>query len=401
MTNKLPRRVIFLGWISFFADISSEMIYPLLPLFLVGVLHSPVIGLGLIEGAAQAIVSVVSAFSGTISDRSGRRVSYVRWGYGLPILGKTLICLAGSWYVVLLGRSVDRFGKGIRGTPRDALLADAVDANKRGEAFGYHRMMDTAGAFVGVVIAAVILWLFQGQNTEFVYRIVFGLAALLACCSFIISFFIHDGEVSRHVGDGDNATKAYSIWSAIAGLGREYWTTLLILTVFAFANSSDTFLLLRASDIGLSSFQVVLIYALYNLSYSLFSFSAGKLSDQYGRWKVIVTGWAIYSLVYAGIATTNTFYIWGLFPLYGIYMALTEGVSKALIIDCVPSQTKGTALGILYMALGLSALSSNLLAGYLWDNFGKTTPFWVGSLVAVISILIVFLTGRLVAIERS
>ena len=395
LKEKLPKRVILLGWVSFFADISSEMLYPLMPLFLVGVLGAPILALGFIEGIAHAIVSVMSAFSGTITDRTGKRVSFIRWGYGLPVLGKTIICLAGSWYFVLLGRSVDRFGKGLRGSPRDALIANAIKPERRGEAFGYHRMMDTAGAFVGVMIAASALWFLEGRNIELVYRIIFGIAALLAFCSLIVSFFVQEIDATPIPQTAAEMAQSKSFSLTVSGLGREYWITLLILIVFAFANSSDTFLLLRASDVGLSALQVVLIYALYNLSYSLFSYSSGKLSDSYGRWKIIAIGWAIYAFVYSGIALTDNFFIWGLFALYGVYMALTEGVSKALIIDCVPAVKRGTALGILYMALGFSALSSNLLAGYLWDNSGKTAPFWVGSMTALVAILLIIFSGRL------
>lgn len=368
------------------------MIYPLLPLFLFSVLGSPALALGLIEGTAQVIVSIMSAYSGTISDRTGKRVNFIRWGYGLPILGKTLICLAGSWQHVLLGRSLDRFGKGLRGSPRDALIADAIDSVRRGQAFGYHRMMDTAGAFVGVIIAAAALWLLQGSNIEFIYRVVFGLAALLALCSLVVSFFVQESDAVTIKQAPVKTTLAQDLYT---GLGRDYWITLLILSVFAFANSSDTFLMLRAADVGLSVLQVVLVYAVYNLSYSLFSYSCGKLSDKFGRWRVISLGWGIYSLVYLGIATSDNIMIWGLFALYGVYMAFTEGVSKALIVDCVPSHKRGAALGMLYLALGFCALSSNLLAGFLWDNFGKTIPFLVGSIVALFAILAIFLSGRL------
>lgn len=396
MRSRLPKRVILLGWVSFFADISSEMIYPLMPLFLVGILGSPTLALGMIEGIAQAIVSVLSAFSGSITDRTGKRVPLVRWGYGLPILGKSIVALAGSWHLVLVGRSIDRFGKGLRGSPRDALIADAIDADRRGEAFGYHRMMDTAGAFVGVMIAGAALWLLQRQNIESAYRVIFGLAAFLAFCSLIVSLFVQETDSSpKQDMIKVETSKAKEFRSSLQGLGSEYWITLLILSIFAFANSSDAFLLLKASDVGLSGLQVVLIYALYNLSYSLFSPTAGKLSDYSGRWKIICIGWAIYALVYAGVAITNDFYIWGLFALYGVYMALTEGVSKALVIDCVPNEKRGTALGLLYMALGFSALSSNVLTGFLWDNFGQTVPFIVGSLMAVVAIAIVLFSGKL------
>lgn len=335
----------------FFADISSEMIYPLIPLFLVGVLGAPLVALGLIEGVAQAIVSIMSPFSGAITDKTGKRLTFVRWGYGLPILGKALISVAGSWYFIPLGRSLDRFGKGLRVSPRDALIADLIDADRRGEAFSYHRMMDTAGAFVGVLIAALVLWFLRGEKTELVYRLVFGLSAILAFCSLIVTFYVRESKAVITLQKDERETVSQKVCFSIQGLGSEYCVTLLILTVFAFANSSDTFLLLRAFDVGLSALEVVLLYALYNLGYSLFYYSAGKLSDKHGPWTVIAIGWSIYAIVCVGIALTNPFYIWGLSALYGVYMALTEGVSKALVVDSVPSAKRGTALGILYMAL--------------------------------------------------
>lgn len=190
----LPRQVIVLGWVSFFADISSEMIYPLIPLFLVNVLGGTTLALGLIEGVAQGIVSIMSPLSGLTTDRTGRRLPWVRGGYGLPIIGKALLALAGSWHLVFIGRAVDRLGKGLRGSPRDALIADAISAERRGEAFGYHRMMDTAGAFVGVLFAAVALWYFGNAETSSGYRMLFALAALFACVSLASTFLVHEAH---------------------------------------------------------------------------------------------------------------------------------------------------------------------------------------------------------------
>lgn len=190
--NELPQQVILLGWVSFFADISSEMIYPIIPLFLVGVLGSSSSALGFIEGMAQAIVSVIALLSGIFSDRIQRRVPFVRWGYGLPILGKFIISISTSWHFLLVGRLADRFGKGLRGSPRDALLAESIQYSRRGEAFGFHRMMDTAGALVGVLIAAGCLWQWQNKGAEFVYRLIFIIAAILALCLLIVSFFVSE-----------------------------------------------------------------------------------------------------------------------------------------------------------------------------------------------------------------
>ena len=393
--NKLPRQVIILSWVSFFADVSSEMIYPLMPLFLVGVLGSPALALGIIEGSAQLIVSVISVFSGSISDDARKRISFVRWGYGLPILGKSLICIAGSWHLVLFGRAIDRLGKGLRSSPRDALIAEAVKLDQRGQAFGFHRGLDTAGAFIGVMLAALILWLLQLRDTEVIYRVVFLIAAVIAVFALSATFFVSESKPPEFNLLETNTLKSSTILAAMRGLGREYWITLAILMVFSFANSSDAFLLLRAADLGISSLNVIFIYAVYNLSYALFSYPAGILSDRHGRWRVITSGWAIYMIVYVGVARSDGSLIWGLFALYGVYMAMTEGVSKALVVDCVPHDKKGTAVGVLYMSLGLSALASNLLAGYLWDYCGTAVPFWVGAFCALAAILLVLLSGRL------
>lgn len=392
MNKNLPRQVTVLGWVSFFADISSEMIYPLMPVFVVTVLGAQPVVLGLIEGVAQAIVSVLSVAIGVMTDRNGKRVPFVRWGYGLPILGKALISVAGTWYVVLLGRSIDRVGKGLRSSPRDALIDDACEGSIRGRAFGFHRMMDTAGAVIGVALSGAVLWCYQGRgDVATVLRVVFAAATIFAFCSLVVTLLVEEKQVlstELHERNREMGAYGYLSWS-IRGLGREYWITLSILTVFAFANSSDLFLLLKATDLGFTPLEGVMVYAWYNVTYAALSYGAGKLSDSHGRWQIILAGWVLYAVVYAGIAviTANVFMLWVLFGLYGIYMALTEGVSKALIIDCVPPERKGLALSLLYMILGFSTLSSNIIAGYLWQTFGSSSPFWVGAGAAIIAAL--------------
>lgn len=384
-TKRLPKTIILLAWVSFFADVSTDMIYPLIPIFISQVLGEQILTLGLIEGIAQAVVSILAAFSGILSDKIGKRIHFVRIGYGLPIIGKTIISFATSWQSLLIGRLIDRFGKGLRGSPRDSIIANSIESSRSGEAFGFHRMLDTLGAFVGVIIAVFILWFLKDQNIENVCRKVFTVSAILALFSLAISLFVKEQKISK---------KKFDFKLNLSDLNKKYWVTLGILSTFAFANSSDTFLLLKASDVGLSPLQVVLAYALYNFCYASFSLPAGKLSDKLGKWKMILAGWSIYALVYAGIAFTSSYYLWFLFALYGIYMALTEGVSKALISDTIPNHAKGTAFGILYMSLGFSALSSNIIAGYSWDNFGKSTPFIIGSATSIIAIALLMLNKK-------
>lgn len=395
--KNIPRKVVLLSWVSFLADVSSEMAYPLIPIFIVGTLQSPAFALGLIEGAAQALVSVMSAASGFASDKIKKRALFVRWGYGLPIIGKSLVAGAIAWPMVLLGRSVDRFGKGLRSSPRDALLAEAAGAEDRGRAFGFHRMMDTAGAFIGVALSGLALWLINTGDINSVCRIVLWGAAAFALFSFAASLLVTDEPAKN--GNPSSVSFAEFL-KAARSLSREYWITLIILSVFSFANSSDAFLLLRASDLGFSPLSVVAIYALYNAVYSLLSYPAGILSDKIGRWPVITIGWAVYAAVYAAAALGSIEHIWIIFAAYGAYMALTDGISKALAADSAPAELRGTAIGLLYLALGLSALTSNLTAGLAWDHLGREAPFWIGSGFALLAIAMVLFSGRLFGGKR-
>lgn len=399
----LPRTVWLLSWVSFFADVSSEMTYPLLPLFLVGVLGSSKTQLGMVEGAAVLMVAITTATAGIRSDRTGQRVPWIRMGYGLPVLGKTLIALATAWPLVLGGRLLDRFGKGLRGAPRDALIADAVAAGQRGRAFGLHRAYDTAGALVGVLLASFLLWWLTGtpqkapdggtapaaaETPAWVYRAIFGVGAVLGLASLLLTLLVRESEspsddpiTTSSPTDAPPASAAVEHPGPLA-LPRAYWSVLGVLLVFSLANSSDTFLLLRASDLGLSPWTVVLVYALYNLTYALLSYPAGMLSDRLGRWRVIALGWALYVGVYAGFALLSPSSAWGLWPLmalYGFYMALTDGVGKALIADHAPRERRGAALGVFYSLTGLTALAASLVAGIVWDQVGSAAAFLVGA----------------------
>jgi len=415
----LPRAVWVLSGVSFLADVSSEMVYPLLPLFLVGVLGASKTSLGLVEGAAVLIVALMSALAGFRSDRLKRRVPWIRWGYGLPILGKGIIALATLWPVVLGGRLLDRFGKGLRGAPRDALIADAVAPGLRGRAFGLHRSFDTAGALVGVLLSAFLLWWLTGTPREaapgaalgaaaqapaWVYRAIFGVGAVLGAASLFLTFLVtesvpgkdRDKPPGQRTGsatastDGGSGVNPASARSRSLGLPGSYWSVLGVLVVFSIANSSDTFLLLRASDLGYSPWAVVLVYALYNATYAALSYSAGALSDRLGRWGIIAAGWAIYVGVYTGFAILPRSAAWGVWPLmaaYGVYMALTEGVGKALIADHTPSERRGTAMGLFYALTGVTTLVASLVAGLAWDRFGPAIALGIGAGFACLALL--------------
>jgi len=384
--------VWLLGGVSFFADVSSEMIYPLLPLFIVAVLGASVTSMGWIEGTAQAVVALLTAYAGTHSDRYRRRLPWVRWGYGLPVAGKSLLAVATTWPMVLLGRTIDRVGKGFRSSPRDALIADATPVEMRGRAFGLHRAMDTAGALVGSLLAALLLWRLTGNRGDArPYRVIFAVSAAMGLAAVALTFFVREVPRDKPAEKPQAATRA---------LPPAYWMVLIMLLVFAIANSSDTFLLLRAADVGLSPWSVVLAYSMYNAVYALGSYPAGAISDRVGRWRVIGIGWAVYAVVYAGFAVADSTSVWPLFAIYGLYMALTDGVGKALIADHAPPEHRGRALGIFYLATGITTIMSSVAAGVLWDRVGPAAPFWLGSGAATLAVAILPFVVRRVAPAR-
>lgn len=401
-----------LSWVSFLADVSGEMIYPLLALFLVGVLGSSKAQLGIVEGGAVLIVSVLTAFAGFRSDRSGRRVVWIRVGYALPMLGKAMIAVATGWGVVLGGRLLDRFGKGLRSAPRDAMIAGAVEADQRGRAFGVHRALDTAGALAGVLLSALLLWWMTGtpaksahpgvaataaQTPAWIYRVIFGVGAGLGLASFLLTLLVRESDTAQPTADAPAPARASRGGATATGaqtavrvrLPRSYWMVLGVLVLFSLANSSDTFILLRASDLGYSPWAVVMVYALFNVTYAALSYPAGSLSDRLGRWRIIAVGWVIYAVVYAGFALLPAAHAWGMWPLmalYGIYMALTDGVGKALISDHSPGARRGAAMGIFYALTGLTTLVASLVAGLAWDRSGPTGAFLIGAGFAVVAL---------------
>lgn len=378
----MHRRVWQLGWISFFADVSSEMAYPALPLFMSNVLKAPVAAIGLVEGVAEALVSIMKGLSGIHSDRTGRRTPYLRWGYGLSALGKPMIALAHAWPMVMVARVTDRLGKGVRTTARDALIADTVEAARRGEAFGLHRAMDTAGALVGVGLALALLsWMPEG------YRLLFLLAAIPGAISVALTF-----RLTEATPEEPERTETGNAPVSIRELPRGYWRALGLACVFALGNSSDTFLLLRAQDLGFSAAAAIGAYALYNVTYALLSRPMGVLSDRLGRWRVLGAGWLVYAGVYVGFALLGPHAVWPLFAVYGVYMGFTEGVGKALVADHAPAGSRGTALGFFYLTMGFATLVSSVVAGILWDQIGAAAPFWFGATCALAAAALIPLT---------
>ena len=398
----LPKRVYLLGWISLWADVASEMVYPIIPIYATSVLMAQPTTLGLIEGFAAAIVSFMKGWSGWRSDRIGKRVPYIRWGYLLSAIGKPIVGLPGGWPAVFLGRSIDRFGKGIRTSARDALIADSVDKDQFGQAFGLHRTMDTTGAFLGGVGAVILLVIWPGD-----LRWIFFIAFFPGLVSAILTLHIRDAVKLPPASHDVSEPKRVSFSPA-------YWRAVVIALIFGLANSSDTFLLLRANEVftregsaawlqgwlpasAASHFPLILTtfaYLLYNLAYIAVSYPAGVISDRVGRWGIIGIGWTLYAMVYTGFAYAGGSWMWPLFLGYGLYIGLADGVGKALVADPSPSDSRGTALGIYFMGLGFTTIIGNVLMGWLWQEFGSKVAFISGAALALVAVLAIPVTDR-------
>ena len=381
---RLPRTVIALGAVSLLTDASSEMIYPLLPIFLSSVLGAGPLAIGAIEGAAESVASLLKLASGWWSDRLPRRKVLVVVGYGIASIVRPLIGLAQSIAQVLAIRLTDRAGKGIRGAPRDALIADAVDPSQRGRAYGFHRAMDHTGAVVGPLVAAALLkW--GGLSL----RTVFLIAAIPAALAMITLIFGVKESQRSVAQDGKKPNFAR------AGLDRRFWLYLVVLLVFTLGNSTDALLILRATELGVSAAMVPVLWAVLHVVKATSSTPGGTLSDRVGRRPLIIAGWVVYSAVYLGFAMASTsWHAWALFIAYGLYFGLTEGVEKALVADLVPADVRGAAFGWYNLTIGLAALPASLIFGGLWQTFGAPVAFVTGAGLALLASVGLYLVTR-------
>lgn len=378
----LTRTVWALGAVSLLTDLASDMIFPLLPAFLVGVLGASATSLGLIEGVAEGTSSVLKLVSGRISDRAARRKGLVVFGYGLSSLAKPLIALATAPWHVLAVRFADRVGKGLRSAPRDAMLAAESTPATRGRVFGLHRAMDTAGAMLGPVAALAVLAL-APEN----YRLVFALAAVPALLSVVILVAF----VRERPGAATSAPAALrpALRGLRGALGVPFWKVLAVVLVFTLGNSSDAFPLLRAQQLGVAPALLPLLWLAFNAVYAAVAWFGGRWSDRAGRRRVLVAGFVLYAACYAAFALAGSAWAaWAAFGLYGLYYGLTEGVLRALIGDVVPAALRGTAYGVYYAAVGVLALLASVLAGALWDHVTPAAPFWLGAATALLAALL-------------
>jgi MFS family permease len=381
--RRLPRNIFAISLVSLLNDASSEIVYPLLPVFLSLTLGASPGIVGLIEGAAESVSSLLKLAAGHVSDRRGTRKGFVVFGYALSSFTRPLLAFAGSWTQVLGLRVADRVGKGIRSSPRDAMIADNVRVEERGLAFGFHRAMDHTGAVIGPLIGYLVLFYFatnEATPNARDFRNIFLVASVPALAAvFVAAMFVRESGRRVGVSETENETP---VRFSLRGLDKNYKRFLFILALFTLSNSSDFFLILRAQTTGVSAPHTLLLWAAFHIVKVLSSIFGGDLSDRLGRRRLIVSGWILYAAVYAGFAfVSSEVSVWILFMIYGIYFGLSEGAEKALVADLVKREQRGTAYGLYNLAFGITVLPASLLMGTLWDWRGPQTAFLVSAVL--------------------
>jgi MFS family permease len=393
--GEIPRRkiwgvspnVFFLGIVSFLNDISSEMIFTLIPLFLSNVLGVTTTVIGLIGGLSESADALFRIFSGWFSDRIGRRKSLAVAGYTVSTIAKPFMYLASTWGVVLGVRFGDRVGKGIRTSSRDALLADSAPPEERGRSFGFHRALDTSGAVTGLIIAAVVVYFVQGGGfglslKTYHWLVLIGIVPAVVAVLILLRFV---KERRRRILP-ESHRPGFNLVKLAAGFDTRFKLFLVIMTLFTLGNSSDFFVVLRAQNMGFSVFHIVLMLILFNATYAAVALPAGKISDRLGRRRVISMGWGVYALIYLGFALAGeAWQVWLLFAGYGIYYGIVEGVARAFVADLVPAEKRGTAYGLYHGVVGLTLLPASLIAGWLWQAYSPEAPFFFGAGMAAIA----------------
>lgn len=374
----LRKNVFFAGLVSFFMDVSSEMIYPLMPLFLANVLGINKSMIGLIEGIAEATASLLKVFSGWLSDRLGQRKNLMIAGYAISTLSRPVIALAGIWQQVLAARFIDRLGKGIRTSPRDAIIAESTEISHLARAFSFHRSMDTIGAVVGPAIALLLLQWYNGN-----YQLVFWLSMIPGIFAVLtIIVFIKDKQTTLPgTASRPHLTLKHFNW--------KMKLFVLIAAIFALGNSSDAFLILRAQQVGVPVAVIPAVYLTFNLIYSLSAIPAGIAADRFGKKRLILLGFILFAALYYGFAVAGSQRtIWILFSCYGLFMGLTEGIQKGYLATIIPAEFKATAFGVYATAVGLATLPASLIGGMLWDRVSPAATFYFGSATATVAALL-------------
>ncbi len=372
MFRRIPFPVVILGIVSFFNDLASEMIYPIIPLFLTSVIHTPIPIIGLIEGIAEGTAAIMKFIFGYLSDKMHKRKLFVVLGYSFGAVSKLFIGLATAWPLVLFARFVDRTGKGLRTSARDAILLQNATQQNKGFIFGFHRAMDSAGAVVGPLLGLLLLALFQ-ENIRLTFFVAF-IPAVIAV--FLLVLFVHEKKQEPQ-------QKKFVFRFVWKELNPRFKFFLLVSMLFAIGNSADSFLILRATNLGLTTTLAVLTYVVYNISQTLFATPAGQLADKIGARKVFAMGLLIFAGVYFSFGFIQSpLWIWLIFPIYGVYIAFTDGVSKAYIAEYITEQEAGTYFGLYQTGIALCAFFASLIGGILWSVIAPSATFYYGAFMA-------------------
>lgn len=384
--KNLSGNVFALSLVSLLNDTSSDIIYPLLPAFLALTLGASPFAIGLIEGFAESIAAFLKLFSGYLSDRFDSRKLPVFFGYSLASIVRPLLAFVGSWQQVLFVRVTDRIGKGIRGAPRDAIIAASVPEEKRGLAFGFNRAADHTGAVIGPIVAFLLLSYFAADAnnpTAGEYQQVFLFASVPVVIGlFVIVFFVK--ETKQKKSEEKTSATVTPIKLSLKEFDGNFKRFLFVVAVFTLSNSTDAFLLLRAEQAGIAPAVLPLLWMALHLSKVFSSLIFGDLSDRVGRKTLIFAGWILYAFVYAGFAFINAeWQAWALFLIYGVFFGLTEGVEKALVADLVPKEKRGTAYGFYNLAFSITVFPASLVFGFVWTRFGAETAFLTSAIVSI------------------
>ena len=386
--------VVLLGLVSFFTDLSTEMVYPLIPLYLTSAFGVTPAIVGIIEGIAESLASLLKVFSGYISDRFQKKKALAFSGYATGLIYKIVLLVAGSWFGVLAARVIDRLGKGIRTSPRDVLVSESADKNAMGKSFGVHKALDMAGAALGILITFFLL---RNSGNDYDYSKIFMLSVIPAVLGLCMFFFIKE----KRTGSPQKVREPF--WKNIKSIDNQLKLYLVVVCLFTLGNSSNSFLLLKAKASGFDDRSVILLYFLYNITASLLSIPFGKLSDKVGRKKLLVSGYVVFAVCYLGFAfSSGQAQMAVVFVLYGAYTAMVAGVERAFVAEIAPADLKGTMLGLHSTVTGIALLPASVIAGMLWNSFGATVPFVFGAVMALIAatILFFFMKNNRKAIDR-
>ena len=379
--------IIFLGLVSFFADISSEMVYPIIPLYLTAAFGATPLLVGFIEGIAESLASLLKVYSGYLTDKYQKKKPVAFIGYATGLIYKIALLVSTSWTGILISRIIDRIGKGIRTSPRDVMVSESAKETDRGQAFGIHKALDMLGSAIGIILSYFILLRFKDNTSS--YKLIFIISIIPAVIALLMFIFIKEKNTVYP------QKERQGFFNQFKNLDQKLKMYLLISMIFTLGNSSNSFLLLRANTAGFDATSVILLYFIYNVTASLLAIPFGRMSDRFGRKNILITGYIIFAVVYFGFGIADTkmgFML--LFMLYGIYTATTAGVERALITDISPANLKGTMLGLQQTIVGISLFFASIIFGFLWNNFGSFIPFAFGATLSLISAILLMITFR-------